>query len=142
MIVMRQQGSHAPDARAYKTVTGTNMAFLQLAFASQAVVFVCIVVAFRLAGFVAQKWYDYLVVNERAESMENKSSATTATVLKPLASLLPLLGYLVAFQRFFAGMLAVPVTPLMCAHLSHCAWSSRACAAATALHLGWICRCG
>lgn len=75
-----------------------------MAFATQFTVFIIIVLAFRLFGFVCQKWHDWLTSQERAESMENKSSATTATFLKPLASLLPLLGYLVGFQRFFAGV--------------------------------------
>jgi hypothetical protein len=91
------------STRCLKEMAQRMMLHLQLAFVAKFTVIGCIVVAFRLAGLAAEKWHNYLVAHERTESLGLSSSATTATVLRPLASLLPMLGYVVASHHFFGG---------------------------------------
>ena len=79
---------------------------MQLTIGTQIAVFSLIVIAFHLLAKVAQYCHDRLVEDESGENMENKPQATTATILQPLATLLPILGWLLALQRAVTG--AVP----------------------------------
>jgi hypothetical protein len=76
---------------------------MQLTIATQVAVFSVIVITFTLLAKLAQYLHDRLIVDEELESMENKPQATTATILQPLATLLPILGWLIAMQRMVTG---------------------------------------
>jgi small-conductance mechanosensitive channel len=76
---------------------------VQLTIATQIAVFASIIVVFTGLGRVANWVHARIVKAESDESMENKPQATTATVARPLATFLPVLGWLIAFQRAATG---------------------------------------
>eukprot|EP00892_Ulva_mutabilis_P007257 jgi/Ulvmu1/4903/UM020_0189.1 len=71
---------------------------------TQGIVCTTIVVSFNLLAMAAKVFHDRLVANEEKESFDNTKKATTATVLKPLSAMLPILGWLVALQRLVTGL--------------------------------------
>jgi small-conductance mechanosensitive channel len=76
---------------------------VQLTIATQVAVFASIIIVFTALGRVANWVHSRIVKAESDESMENKPQATTATVARPLATILPAVGWLIAFQRAVTG---------------------------------------
>jgi hypothetical protein len=83
---------------------------MQRTFITIGIVCSGIMVTFQSMAFIARFFHDRLVRNEISEAMEDRTTATTATLLKPLAITLPIIGSLLALQRAFTGVTSSSVS--------------------------------
>lgn len=87
------------------TVVFRDCTDVQRTMLTQGIVCTAIILVFKMLALLAKLYHDRIVakLKDDKEGFENTKRATTSSVLKPLSVMLPILGWLIAFQRLVTG---------------------------------------